>query len=402
MADYSVNGITAAKGFLAAGIHCGIKREKRDLALVVSEFPAVCAGVFTRNKVAAACVDVDKFQMTASPYVRAIVVNSGNANACTGAQGLADAWEMVDAVAGAMNIDRNEVFVSSTGVIGRTLPMEKLRAGIAAIVPIVSSEGHEAAADAILTTDTFSKEYAVQVMVQGAEVWIGGMSKGSGMIAPNMATMLAFITTDAAISSSLLQTAVKRATDLSFNRITVDGDTSTNDMAIVMANGAAHNSELTSIDDPGYREFFDGLVEVFVKLSKLIVLDGEGATKFIEVCVKNAATEAAAEIAARSIANSNLVKTAIHGEDANWGRILAAAGYSGIDFDPARTEIFFGDVPILRQNYGIDFSEEAALGVLKKKEITITVDLHQGDQSAVFWTCDLSKEYITINANYRT
>ena len=402
MTDQALTGITAAKGFLAAGIHCGIKREKKDLALVVSEVPAVCAGVFTRNKVAAACVEVDKMQLAASPNIRAIIVNSGNANACTGDQGMADAWEMIDATAAALKIDRKEVLVSSTGVIGRAMPMEKLRSGIAAIAPIVSADGHEAAAEAILTTDTFAKEYTVEMMVNGVPVRIGGMSKGSGMIAPNMATMLAFITTDVAISAPLLQNAVKRATNLSFNRITVDGDTSTNDMAIVMANGMAKNALLFSAHDPGYAEFFDGLVEVFVKLSKLIVLDGEGATKFVEICVKGVATEEDAEKAARSIANSNLVKTSIHGEDANWGRILAAVGYSGIDFDPSKTEIFFGDVPILKQNYGINFSEEDALVVLKKKEISITVDLHQGDQSAVFWTCDLSKEYITINANYRT
>ena len=402
MTDHSLSGITAAKGFLAAGFQCGIKREKKDLALVVSEVPAVCAGVFTRNKVAAACVEVNKMQLAASPSVRAIIVNSGNANACTGDQGMADAWEMIDATAAALKIDRKEVLVSSTGVIGRAMPMEKLRSGIAAIAPIVSADGHEAAAEAILTTDTFAKEYTVEMMVNGVPVRIGGMSKGSGMIAPNMATMLAFITTDVAISAPLLQNAVKRATNLSFNRITVDGDTSTNDMAIVMANGMAKNALLFSAHDPGYAEFFDGLVEVFVKLSKLIVLDGEGATKFVEICVKGVATEEDAEKAARSIANSNLVKTAIHGEDANWGRILAAVGYSGIEFDPSKTEISFGDVPILKQNYGIDFSEEDALVVLKKKEISITVDLHQGDQSAVFWTCDLSKEYITINANYRT
>jgi glutamate N-acetyltransferase / amino-acid N-acetyltransferase len=402
VADHSLTGITAAKGFLAAGIHCGIKREKKDLALVVSEVPAVCAGVFTQNKVAAACVDVDKLQIRTSPTARAIIVNSGNANACTGDQGMADAWEMIDATASALKISRNDIFVSSTGVIGRALPMEKLRKGIAAIASAVSVEGHEAAAEAILTTDTFSKEYAVEVRVEGVPVRIGGMSKGSGMIAPNMATMLAFITTDAAITAPLLQIAVKRATDLSFNRITVDGDTSTNDMAIVMANGEAHNVPLTSVNEPGYAAFFDGLVDVFTKLSKLIVLDGEGATKFVEICVKGVATEADADKAARSIANSSLVKTALHGEDANWGRILAAVGYSGIDFDPSKAEIFFGDVPILTQNYGIEFSEDAALAVLKKKEIVVTVDLHQGDQSAVFWTCDLSKEYVTINANYRT
>jgi glutamate N-acetyltransferase/amino-acid N-acetyltransferase len=228
------------------------------------------------------------------------------------------------------------------------------------------------------------------------------MAKGSGMIAPNMATMLAFITTDADITSELLSYSLKRAADRSFNRITVDGDTSTNDMVLVLANGMAENKELNDPADVSYQKFYDALEHLLVRLSKMIVLDGEGATKFVEIEVRGAATEEAAVRAARSIANSSLVKTAIHGEDANWGRILAAVGYSGIDFAPADVEIFFGDVPILRRNYVIDFSEDAAKRVLSQKEIRITVNLHQGAHMASFWTCDLSKEYVAINANYRT
>jgi glutamate N-acetyltransferase/amino-acid N-acetyltransferase len=267
---------------------------------------------------------------------------------------------------------------------------------------MLDADGHSAAAEAIMTTDKFLKELAVRVDVGGHEVTIGGMAKGSGMIAPNMATMLAFVTTDAAISPDLLQRTLKKAADHSFNRITVDGDTSTNDMVIALANGQAGNARLTSESDPGYDAFYEAFEYLLIKLCKLIVVDGEGATKFVEILVTDAHTEEAAVAAARSIANSNLVKTAINGEDANWGRILAAVGYSGIDFDPEEVEIFFGDVPILRKKYGIDFSEADAKRILSQKEILITVDLNQGDASASFWTCDLSKDYVAINANYRT
>jgi glutamate N-acetyltransferase/amino-acid N-acetyltransferase len=238
--------------------------------------------------------------------------------------------------------------------------------------------------------------------VDGVDVTIGGMAKGSGMIAPNMATMLAFITTDANISSDLLKYSIKCAADRSFNRITVDGDTSTNDMVLILANGLAGNKELNDPATPSYQTFYAALEYLLIRLSKMIVLDGEGATKFVEIEVRGAASEQAAVRAARAIANSSLVKTAIHGEDANWGRILAAVGYSGIDFEPSEVEIFFGNVPILRKNYSIYFSEEAAKLVLSQKEIKITVDLHQGSHIASFWTCDLSKEYVAINANYRT
>lgn len=253
-----------------------------------------------------------------------------------------------------------------------------------------------------MTTDTFAKEYAIHFPFKGTDVAIGGMSKGSGMIAPNMATMLAFVTTDARVSTAVLQTALKSATDRSFNRITVDGDTSTNDMVLVLANGMAGNPLLSDVTDPGYQEFCAALEKVLVELSKMIVRDGEGATKLVEIRVTGAGTEETAERAARAIANSSLVKTAIHGEDANWGRILAAAGYSGIEFTPEDVEISFGSVPILRRNFTIDFSEEEAKRVLSQKEISITVDLNQGKSSATFWTCDLSKDYVAINANYRT
>ncbi len=395
-------GVTAARGFTAAGIHCGLKRAKKDLALVLSDGPAAAAGVFTLNVVAAAPVVLDRALLAASPSARAIVVNSGNANACTGEPGMEDARCMARQAALALHLAEADVLVSSTGVIGQRLPMEKIRSGIAAAAPQLAAASHRAAAEAIMTTDTFPKEAAVAVSIDGRPVTIGGMAKGSGMIAPNMATMLAFVTTDARIAPALLARTLKQAADRSFNRITVDGDTSTNDMVLVLANGRAGGPEIATPEDPGCADFAAALEHVLVRLSKMIVTDGEGATKFVEIRVVGARDEKEAEQAARSVANSSLVKTAIHGEDANWGRILAAVGYSGISFDPARVTIDFGDVPILRQGYGIEFSEADAKRVLSRKEITVTVHLHQGAAGAAFWTCDLSKEYVAINANYRT
>jgi len=395
-------GVTAPKGFQAAGVHCGIKKAKKDLALIVSDTMATAAGVFTQNLVAAAPVVLDKEHLAVRPFARAVVVNSGNANACTGEQGLRDARAMAQKTARLLNVHSTDVLVSSTGVIGQHLPIDEILAGIDTAFSGLSCTGSNDAAEGIMTTDTFLKEVAFTCVVDGKKVTLGGIAKGSGMIAPNMATMLAFVTTDLAISPALLHAVLVDATRKSFNRITVDGDTSTNDMVLILANGAAGNRELGSVEDPGCREFSDALEALLVKLSKMIVLDGEGATKFIEIKVKGATTEEEAERAARSVANSNLVKTAINGEDANWGRILAAVGYSGITFNPDEVSINFGDVPVLQRHYGIDFSEECAKKVLQEKEIVITVDLHQGTAEAVFWTCDLSKEYVAINANYRT
>ncbi len=395
-------GVTGPQGFMAAGIHCGIKKGKKDLALIVSEIPAHAAAVFTTNIVAAAPVFVDREQLNSPGTVTAIVVNSGNANACTGERGMQDAWRMVEATAAALGTQRSQVLVSSTGVIGQYLPMEKVLKGISAATERLSAAGNIDAAEAIMTTDTFHKELGVSVDIGGTTVTIGGMAKGSGMIAPNMATMLGFVTTDAAIDPGVLRTALKQATDRSFNRITVDGDTSTNDMVVILANGAAGNPPLVNTDDPDYRVFYQALEHLLIRLAKMIVVDGEGATKLVEVCVAGADTEEEAAMAAKAVANSSLVKTAIHGEDANWGRILAAVGYSGISFNPAAVEIFFDDVPILRQQYDIDFSEEDAKQVLSGKQFTVTIDLHKGAASASFWTCDLSKEYISINAHYRT
>ena len=395
-------GITGPKGFTASGIHCGIKRSKKDLALVYSEVPAAAAAVFTKNTVIAAPLLVDKTQLMGSPRAQAILINSGNANACTGERGLQDAWTMVHATAKELAVDPAHVLVASTGVIGQYLPMEKILAGIGDVSSSLSTENHTLAAEAIMTTDTFSKEYAVVIELGGRTVTLGGMAKGSGMIAPNMATMLGFVSTDARISPGLLQRCLSGSVNRSFNRISVDGDTSTNDMVVAFANGEAGNRALQDPHDPDVVTFSLALDRLLIRLAKMIVVDGEGATKFIEIRVRGAVTEESAVAAARAVANSNLVKTAIHGEDANWGRILSAVGNSGIEFRPEETEILFDEVPILRKNYSIDFSETAAKAVLEKKELVITIDLHMGPSAASFWTCDLSKEYVSINANYRT
>ncbi len=402
MIEECPGGITAPGGFTAAGVFCGIKRLKKDLSMVLSDSPAACAAVFTANQVPAAPLLVDKLQLRRTAFARALVVNSGNANACTGERGMGDAWTMVKTAADALGLDEVQVLVSSTGVIGQFLPMDKIVRGITDAAKQLRRDGGTAAAEGIMTTDTFVKELAVRTVVNGVTVTLGGMAKGSGMIAPNMATMLAFVSSDAAIHPAVLQTALKSAVDRSFNRITVDGDTSTNDMVVVLANGKAGNPEIATVSSPGYAPFLQALEHLLVRLSKMIVVDGEGATKFVEITVRGASTDADAVRAARAIANSNLVKTAIHGEDPNWGRVLAAVGNAGIAFVPEEVEIAFGTVPILRRNYTIDFSEEDAKRALSGKEISITVDLNAGDGTATFWTCDLSKEYVAINANYRT
>ena len=394
-------GICAAKGFTASGIHAGIKKRKKDLALIVSEVPAAAAGVFTKSATKAACVTLNQSILKKSKAISAITINSGNANACTGKRGMRDAIATVNVTAKALGIPRSHVLVSSTGVIGQLLPMQRIYSGIVQIAGQLHSNGGTAAAEAICTTDTFTKEFAVEVSIGNVPVRIGGMAKGSGMIAPNMATMLAFVTTDAKISNTLLAKCLRQATEMSFNRITVDGDTSTNDMVIALANGKANNVHIKE-GSVSYKVFCHAFEHVLIFLSKMIVKDGEGATKFIEVVVKGAQSRTEAEIAGRTICNSLLVKTAIHGEDANWGRILAAVGRSGIHFNPDKTEIFFDRLRILGKNYSATFSETAAKKILQQKEITLLVDLHGGPHSATLWTCDLSKGYIDINASYRS
>ena len=394
-------GVTAAQGFKAGALYCGIRKAKKDLALITSDVPARAAGVFTINRTQAACVTIDKQQLDRSEMCSAVLVNSGNANACTGERGWNDAWTTLRTAAGALGIPESEVLISSTGVIGQYLPIEKMVPGILKLAPEVTRTGHADAAEAIMTTDTYQKEVAVQFSLGTASITIGAMAKGSGMIAPNMATMLAFITTDALIERSALQEALHRANRQSFNRVTVDGDMSTNDMALMLANGLSGNAEIRTNTEE-FELFCAALTYVMIKLAKLIARDGEGATKLIEVLVTGAQHEDAAEIIARSVANSNLVKTAIHGADANWGRILAAVGYAGIDFDPERVEISFNDLPVLGKHYTILLDEEKAKQALLQDPVVIHIDLDAGDASARFWTCDLTKEYVHINASYRS
>ncbi len=394
-------GVCAPKGFVAAGLYCGIRKVKKDVAIIRSEVPAVVAGVFTLNRTQAACIVVDKLQLKNSALCSAIVVNSGNANACTGERGLNDAWAMIDETAIALGLPRAQVMCSSTGVIGQYMPMDKIATGIRDLAPKLSHNGNNDAAEAIMTTDTFPKEVAVSFTLGNRIVTIGGVAKGSGMIAPNMATMLGFVTTDAAIDRATLQTALTDANNRSFNRITVDGDMSTNDMLLILANGQAGNNPIM----PHTEEcelFYSALEYVLIKLAKMIARDGEGATKLVEILVMGATSEREATQAARAVANSNLVKTAIHGADANWGRILAAVGYSGIEFNPDNVEISFNDLPILKRNYEIVLDEVKAKAILEQKEITVQINLHQGSESARFWTCDLTKDYIHINASYRS
>lgn len=394
-------GVTAPAGFVAGGLYCGIRKVKKDIAIIRSDRPASAAGVFTKNRTVAACVTVDREQLRSSGMASAIVVNSGNANACTGERGVTDTWTMIDATARSLGVPRDHVLVSSTGVIGQYLPIDKIVTGIEMLAGQLSVDGHADAAEAIMTTDTYMKEAAVRLTVEGNAVTIGAMAKGSGMIAPNMATMLAFITTDAALSPDALQQALRRANDRSFNRITVDGDMSTNDMALMLANGASGGKPIV----PGtlsFESFCDALEAVMVRLAKMIARDGEGATKLVEIRVTGARTESEAAQAAESVANSNLVKTAIHGADANWGRILAAVGYSGIDFNPDVVAISFNGLPILKPNYQIVIDEVKAKEALQQENIVVRIDLAQGNAEAKFWTCDLSKEYVHINASYRS
>ena len=399
--DECQGGVTAPKGFRAAGMYCGIRKVKKDIAMIVSDVPATSAGVFTLNKTQAACVLVDKIQLKRSPVCSAIVVNSGNANACTGERGLNDTWDMIKATAKAVNVPEEHVMVSSTGVIGQYMPMDKVLPAIGELAGKLTTTGNTDAAEAIMTTDTFSKEAAVHFTLGSKLVTIGGVAKGSGMIAPNMATMLAFVTTDIAISQDLLSKALRGANNRSFNRITVDGDMSTNDMVLVLANGLAGNAPMTENSEE-YQLFGAALEYVLIKLAKMIAKDGEGATKLVEILVRGAKSEEEAAQAAKAVANSNLVKTAIHGADANWGRILAAVGYSGIDFNPDDVEISFGELPILKKNYEIVLDEEKAKELLLKDSVVVVVDLNQGNQFARFWTCDLTKEYVHINASYRS
>ncbi len=392
--------ITSASGYKAAGIFCGVKRAKKDLALIFSELPCNAAGTFTLNKVQAAPILISKNIIKSNTKVRAIIVNSGNANACTGENGYLDALKIQENVAKFLSIQLNEVLVSSTGVIGQRLPVEKILNGIEEIVTNLSNDGGELAAEAIMTTDQFKKTFAVKVELSQGEVTIGGICKGSGMIMPNMATMLSFIATDAYLEKDQLQKILINSVNKTFNKISVDGDTSTNDMVILLSNGASN--VIIKPQSADEEKFSLALTALCEEMAKAIVIDGEGATKLISVVVTNAKSIDDADLIAKSIANSPLVKTAINGSDANWGRIISAAGKSGADFNPSKAQIFFDSLPILCSNYTVVLNEEKAREILSNKEITITLDLMEGKYSTKWWTCDFSQEYIKINANYRT
>src|SRR5512135_904782 len=392
----------AVPGFKAWGIHSGIKKnEKKDLAIIYSDREAAVAGVFTKNRVKAACILLNTSKVK-SGKGRAIIANSGCANACTGKRGFADARATAEIAAGELGVRPDAVYVASTGVIGDFLPMPKIATGIATAVGLLSSSGWEQAAEAIMTTDIYPKLSIVQEEIGGKTVTIAGVAKGSGMIHPNLATMLCFIVTDANISSPILKKALHASTERSFNNITVDGDTSTNDMILCMANGAAGNRR-PAAGSKDLRKFQACLDTVTLSLAKRVVRDGEGATKFIELVVRGAKSPVEAKRAAMAIAKSSLVKAALFGEDANWGRIMAALGNSGVEMDEAKTDIFIGKVKLVEKGLGQGkhADRDAALA-LKQREVHIGIDLRKGKSVATVWTCDLSYEYVKINAAYRS
>ena len=387
-------------GFSSGAVSAAIKYERNDLMLLVADSPASAAALFTRNMCCAAPITLSRDHLhRSSSSVRAVICNSGNANAATGEKGMSDAVSMAEAVAQELSVKPEEVLVASTGVIGQLMPMERVLRGISALPPTLQQDSGIGAAQAIMTTDTFPKFFTLELQLSGGSVRLSGIAKGSGMICPNMATMLAILATDASIAPSLLQQALRLANYHSFNAITVDGDTSTNDMVSILASGKGPEIMADSND---FTLFCEALKALMTFLAKLIVIDGEGATKLVEVIVEGANDDREAELAARTIAQSSLVKTAIHGEDANWGRIIAAAGRSGAFFNQEELELHFDDLSILKPGLIADFSETEASGVMAKESYTITLRLGSGPGRATVWTCDLSKEYVDINGSYRS
>ncbi len=401
-------GVTAAQGFEAAGIEAAIKYQNRkDMALVYSQTPCRAAGVFTSNVVKAAPVLWDQEIVAHAPAVQAVVVNSGIANACTGQQGYDCCRQTAEKTARLLGIASDAVLVASTGVIGNQIPVEKLLAGVEKLAAAKkdTAEAGTMAAEAIMTTDTVSKQAAVQIELGGKTVTIGGMCKGSGMIHPNMCTMLAFVTTDAVISREMLQTALREDVVDTFNMISVDGDTSTNDTLVVLANGAAGNPEITDRDED-YVKFKEALNYINTTLAKKMAGDGEGATALFETKVIHAASKEDARILSRSVIGSSLCKAAIFGHDANFGRFLCALGYSGVSFDPEKIELFFENeeksILIYKDGAAVEYSEKEAAQVLASPEVRVLVDMHMGEEEATAWGCDLSYEYVKINADYRS
>ncbi len=400
-------GITAAKGFFAAGIQAGIKNAKKDMAVIYSEKSCKTAGVFTKNIVKAAPVKWDMHILKECEFSRAVIINSGVANACTGNQGYEYCEEMARKTSEEFKIKKEEVHVASTGVIGKQLPMDKINKGIEVLSKSIKSslEAGSDAATAIMTTDTVSKEIAVNIEIDGKKVVVGGMCKGSGMIHPDMCTMLGFVTTDINISKEMLQLALSEDVEDTYNMISVDGDTSTNDTVLLMANGEAGNSEIVCKDE-NYNKFLQALNFVNEYLSKKIAGDGEGATALFEVKVLNAIDKEQAVGLSKAIVTSSLTKAAIFGHDANWGRILCAMGYSGKEFDPEIVDIYFesvsGKLKIVENGMATDYDEKEATEILSQPEVTAIADLKQGKESATAWGCDLTYDYIKINADYRS
>lgn len=400
--------VTAPKGYEAAAAAAAIKyKDRTDMALIYSQVPAAAAGTFTTNVVKAAPVIWDRDIVYHSPKAQAVVINSGIANACTGKEGLDYCQDIAHKAADMLDIPANSVLVASTGVIGMQLPMDRMKRGIELLAQGKSSSlaAGDEAAHAIMTTDTVSKQVAVSLEIGGKEVIIGGMCKGSGMIHPNMCTMLSFITTDAAISKELLQEALSGSIVDTYNMVSVDGDTSTNDTVLLLANGMAKNPEITEKNDD-YARFKEALDYVNTVLAKKIAADGEGATALLEVTITGAADKAQAVTLAKSVVTSSLVKAAVYGHDANWGRILCAMGYSGADFDPDKVDLFFesaaGKIQILKDGVAADYSEDEATRILSESEVTALADIKMGSATATAWGCDLTYDYVKINADYRS
>jgi glutamate N-acetyltransferase/amino-acid N-acetyltransferase len=398
---YVDGGVLAPQGFLAAGVSAGLKRSgKRDVAVIAAQDRCPTAAVFTRNAMAAAPVLVSR-EHVADGHARAIVVNAGNANACTGERGRADAQAMAQAAAAALGCGPQDVLVASTGVIGVPLPVDLVIAGIEEAVERLDVIGGDAVAEAIMTTDTFPKQVAVRIEVDGRVYTVGGVAKGSGMIRPDMATMLAFITTDAPLDPRACDAALRQAVEVTFNRVTVDSDTSTNDTCVLMASGAAGDAPITP-DDARFAPVAAAIEHVCGELARMIARDGEGATKLITVTVTGARDESDAKRAAFAIAESPLVKTAVFGGDANWGRVAMAIGKSGAVLDPSRVRIVFAGILTCENGAAVPFSEEEAARALSGPEVEIVADLGAGEASATVWTCDLTYEYVRINGEYRS
>ena len=401
-------GVTAAKGFEAAGVEAGIKYKNRmDMALVYSQAPCKAAGTFTTNVVKAAPVKWDYKVVHESDYAQAVIINAGVANACTGAEGYGYCLDTAKAAAKAFNIAEESVLVASTGVIGMQLPMDKILAGVDLLAEAKggSLEHGTLASKAIMTTDTVNKEIAVEFEVGGKTATIGGMCKGSGMIHPNMCTMLGFVTTDVNISKELLLKALQENVKDTYNMVSVDGDTSTNDTVLLLANGMAGNAEITE-ENEDYKAFCEALNFVNTFLARKIAGDGEGATALFEVKVINAASKEEAVILSKSVVTSSLTKAAIYGHDANWGRILCALGYSGVQFDPEKVDLYFesaaGKLKIIENGVSTGYSEEVATKILSEEEVTAIADMKMGDACATAWGCDLTYDYVKINADYRS